>query len=80
MSFVGTTLVLPVETPRGENFRLYLTQQIGGYWVSTVLHMTKESVPKAEVNTGADMVEAWERALEWCQKNIDSNVKIPDPS
>ena len=79
MSFIGETTVLPIKTPQGKEFRMFLTEQEGGYWVATVLYASPDHLVTTEVKTATEMMEAWRKAAEWCHNNIDANVEIPMP-
>lgn len=75
MSFIGESIELKIKTSAGRLFKIFLTEQVGGYWAATVLY-TENGVVKAQHLTNVDKIEAYRLACEWVINNIDHNAVI----
>lgn len=75
MSFVGETTTLNIKTSVGKTFRIFITEQLGGYWVATILHTTNGAInTQNELANSRD--EAYRKAVEWTFNNIDAKADI----
>lgn len=75
MSFIGKTEERLIKTTTGKTFKIFLTQQEGGYWVATVFY-AKDGVVDASHFSETDKVEAYKKAVEWVLNNIDDKAVI----
>ena len=77
MSFIGKTEERLIKTNAGKTFKIFITEQEGGYWVATVFYAKNGVVDAKHISeTGRD--EAYRKATEWALNNIDSQAVI-DP-
>jgi len=76
MSFLGLTTEKKV-LANGKTFKLFLTEQEGGFWVATVLYIGG-SIAQAHNESRLQKVDSYEAAVAWIQQNIDSNASV-DP-
>ena len=77
MSFIGKTVERLIKTTDGKTFKIFITEQQGGFWVATVLY-AKEGVVDANNFADTKREEAYRLALEWVLNNIDDKA-IVDP-
>ena len=75
MSFVGETTVLNIKTSVGKTFRIFITEQVGGFWVATILYEANGviSTQNELENTRED---AHRKAVKWTLNNIDAKADI----
>ncbi|WP_156831302.1 hypothetical protein [Arhodomonas aquaeolei] len=74
MSFIGPTDERLVETA-GRTFKIFITEQVGGYWVATLLYSRNGTVDTKNM-ADTDKAEAFRLISEWILNNIDSNAVI----
>jgi len=77
MSFIGKTEERLIKTSTGKIFKIFITEQEGGYWVATVFY-TENGVVDAKHFPDPDRSEAYRLAIEWTLNNIDDKAII-DP-
>ena len=77
MSFVGGTTALNIKTSVGKTFRIFITEQVGSYWVATILY-ADNGVIRAKNELANSREEAYRKAVEWTLNNIDAKASI-DP-
>lgn len=75
MSFIGESIELKIHTSTNKLFKIFLTEQVGGYWVATVLYAENAQIKVHHVNN-TNKVEAYRLACEWVLNNIDSKSVI----
>ncbi|WP_143473943.1 hypothetical protein [Limnohabitans sp. 15K] len=75
MSFVGETTALNIKTSIGKTFRIFITEQVGGYWIATILYAAN-SVISAQNELANSREEAYRKASEWTRNNIDAKADI----
>ncbi|WP_139306088.1 MULTISPECIES: hypothetical protein [Methylomonas] len=75
MSFVGETTALNIKTSVGKTFRIFITEQVGGYWVATILYAAN-GVISAQNELANSREEVYRKAVEWTLENIDANADI----
>ena len=75
MSFIGKTEERLVKTTNGKTFKIFVTEQEGGFWVATVLYARNGVVDtKNFADTKRD--EAYRLAVEWVLNNIDDKATV----
>ena len=75
MSFIGSTEEKIIKTSNGKIFKLFMTEQMGGYWVATVLYV-KDHVVSTKSIVETDKTESYRKACEWVLNNIDDKADI----
>jgi hypothetical protein len=75
MSFIGPTEERIIKTSDGKTFKIFLTQQVGGFWIATVFYI-KDGVATVHHISDTDKVEAYRKASEWVLINIDDKAVI----
>jgi hypothetical protein len=75
MSFIGQSTELKIKTSTNKTFKIFLTEQVGGYWVATVLYAENGTI-KVHHETNTDKTETYRLACEWVMNNIDENATI----
>ena len=75
MAFVGPTTERKISTSLGKTFKIFLTEQEGGYWVATILFAEKGTVSTKNL-IGDAKEAAYELAFDWTKVNIDQNASI----
>jgi hypothetical protein len=75
MSFIGPTEERLIKTTEGKTFKIFITQQDGGYWIATVFH-AKDGVVDTHNIADSDKAEAFRKASEWTLNNIDDKATI----
>ena len=74
MSFLGPTTEKKILV-NGRTFKLFLTEQEGGYWVATVLWI-KDSIVQTHNESRMNKEESYQAAVEWIYNNIDRNASV----
>jgi len=74
MSFLGTTTGKKISA-NGRTFKLFLTEQEGGYWVATVLYIN-DGIVHAHNESRATMAGSYNVAVDWVLSNIDRNASV----
>jgi hypothetical protein len=77
MSFVGRTTEREIHAAKGKTFKIFLTEQVGGFWVATVLY-ANDGLVTTHVETAATKVDAYRKASAWTLSDIDPKASI-DP-
>jgi hypothetical protein len=75
MSFVGETTALNIKTSTGKTFRIFITEQFGGYWIATILYATNGLI-NVQNEIANSREEAYRKAAEWTLNNIDAKANI----
>ncbi len=75
MSFIGKTEERLIQTTDNKTFKIFITEQLGGFWVATVLY-AKDGVVDAENFADVRQEEAYRLAVEWVLNNIDDKATI----
>lgn len=78
MSFVGLTKALNIRTSQGKTFRLFITEQVGGLWIATVLYADNSGKIDTHNQSAFSENQAYLDSVQWILNNIDSNASI-DP-
>ena len=74
MAFVGPTTERNIST-FGKTFKIFLTEQEGGYWVATILYADNGTVSTKNL-IGNTKEEAYELAVDWTKANIYQEASI----
>lgn len=74
MAFVGKTDERLIRTEL-KTFKMFLTEQVGNYWVATVLFAIDGKVETENI-TGMSKKEVYEKAKSWVLENISENAEI----
>lgn len=77
MSFKGPTTTRNIKVRSGQRYRLFLTQQDGGYWVATVLY-GRNGAPRGKHIARLSKADAYGAATKWVLRYVDSQAVI-DP-
>ena len=75
MSFIGKTEERLIKTTDKRTFKLFITEQQGGVWITTVLY-AKDGVIDAKNFVDTKREEAYRLASEWVLNNIDDKAII----
>lgn len=75
MSFVGKTKVFDIVTSSKNLFKLFITEQMVGYSVATILY-SDDGVITTKILTAMSMKEVYDLACEWIFSNIDESASI----
>jgi len=75
MAFVGPTEERKISTTNGKTYKIFLTKQVGGYWVATILYVSGGTVTTQNV-IGSSKEDAYRKASEWTLSNIDEHASI----
>ena len=74
MAFTGPTLEKKISTV-GKTYKMFLTEQVGGYWVATVLY-AKDGVISTKNEIGSSKDDAYQKGFNWALNNIDQEACI----
>lgn len=74
MSFIGKTEERKITT-NGKTYKIFITEQVGGYWVATVLYATSGTVTTHN-ELANNKNDAYSQASTFVTKNIDKNAVI----
>ena len=74
MSFLGPTTEKKIVS-NGRTFKLFLTEQEGGYWVATVLWI-KDDIAQTHNESRMKKEESYQSAVKWICSNIDTNATV----
>ena len=74
MSFLGSTVEKKISA-NGRTFKLFLTEQEGGYWVATVLYIN-DGIVHAHNESRATKADSYNVAVDWVLSNIDRNASV----
>ena len=74
MSFIGRTEERNIST-NGKTYKIFITEQVGGYWVATVLYADNGTV-KAHNELANTKTDAYNQASTFVLNNIDVNATI----
>lgn len=74
MSFIGVTEERRIST-HGKRYKIFITEQVGGFWVATVLYADNGTV-KTHNEIANTKVDAYNQAVAFVRKNIDKNSDI----
>lgn len=77
MSYIGPTTEFEIATSDRKTFKIFLTQQVGGYWVATILY-AKSSLVVTHNEIAATKKAAYEQAVTWTIGNIDKDAVVGD--
>jgi len=61
---------------QGKNYKMFLTEQNDGYWLTTVLYVDSNSRVQVKTQIHTDKIGAYEQACKWVKENLDANAKI----
>ena len=75
MSFIGKTEERLIKTTTGKTFKIFITQQEGGFWVATVFY-TKDGAVNTKHFAETEVSDAYKNAVEWVLNNIDDKADI----
>jgi len=75
MSFVGETTTLNIKTSVGKIFRIFITEQLDGYWVATILYATNGAI-ETHNELANSCNEVYRKSVEWTLNNIDAKADI----
>ena len=75
MAFVGPTTEKKITTATGKTFKMFLTEQVGGYWVATVLYAASGKI-STHNEIGSSKADAYKKASAWTLNNIDRQATI----
>lgn len=75
MSFVGKTKVLDIVTSSKNIFKLFITEQMGGYLVATILY-SDDGVITNKILIAMSLNVVYDLACEWIFSNIDESASI----
>jgi len=75
MSFIGKTEERLITTTDKKIFKIFITEQQGGFWIATVLY-TKDGVVDTKNFANIDREETYRLAVEWVLNNIDDKATI----
>ncbi len=76
MSFVGDTVERKITT-QGKTYKIFVTEQVGGDWVATILYADDGKVTTNN-EFGKQLQEAYDNACYFVRKNIDPHAQIED--
>ncbi len=74
MSFIGETEERKITT-NGKTYKIFITEQVGGYWVATVLYSVNGTV-STHNEIAKTKVDAYAQASTFVLNNIDQNAVI----
>ncbi|OGT72270.1 MAG: hypothetical protein A3H44_10490 [Gammaproteobacteria bacterium RIFCSPLOWO2_02_FULL_57_10] len=74
MSFIGKTEERKITT-KGNTYKIFITQQTGGYWVATVLY-SKVGTITAQNEVASTREDAYCKAATFALNKIDENATI----
>jgi hypothetical protein len=74
MSFIGPTTEKAITT-NGRTYKIFLTEQAGGYWIGTVLYAIN-GIVTTHNELGSSKQDAYQRASDWTLDNIDKDADI----
>lgn len=77
MSYIGPTTEFEIATSDRKTFKIFLTQQVGSYWVATILYAKNGQVATHNV-LGSTKKDAYEQAVAWTIGNIDKDAVVDD--
>ncbi|MBT7558754.1 hypothetical protein HN615_17775 [Candidatus Woesearchaeota archaeon] len=75
MFLTENTAVRLVRTSTGKIFKIFITKQKEGYWVSTVLY-AKESVVSTKSFLDKNRVESYRKLTEWFFEKVDNKANF----
>jgi len=75
MAFIGDTIEKKITVTGGKTFKIFLTEQVGGYWVATILYAAA-GVVSTHNELGSSKEDAFTKATSWTLNNIDKNATI----
>ncbi|MCQ6261289.1 hypothetical protein MLD55_05030 [Alcanivorax sp. MM125-6] len=75
MSFIGNTEERLIKTTKGMTYKIFITEQVGGFWASSVFY-ARNGVLDAKHFSDKDRDEAYRQAVEWTINNIDDKAVI----
>lgn len=74
MSFIGVTEERKIST-LNRTFKIFITEQVGGFWVSTVLY-TANGVAVTHDEVANSKADAYKQAVTFILNSIDKNAII----
>ncbi|WP_146093164.1 MULTISPECIES: hypothetical protein [unclassified Xanthomonas] len=75
MAFVGQTEERKISTTNGKTYKIFLTEQVGGHWVATILY-ANSGVVTTHNEIAPSKAGAYKKASEWTLANIDWNASV----
>ncbi|MFW9709582.1 hypothetical protein V3H24_14110 [Vibrio parahaemolyticus] len=75
MSFIGKTTEIKITTALGKTFKIFLTEQVGNYWVATILYAHNGNVTTHN-EVANNREDAYMNAVTFVLNNIDKNAEI----
>lgn len=75
MAFVGPTTERKIYTSAGKTFKIFLTEQEGGYWVATVLY-SQDGLVSTQNFIGRSKESAYESAVTWSKEDLDERATV----
>jgi hypothetical protein len=75
MSFIGPTTILNIRTSSQKCFKIFITEQVGGFWVATLLYSKDEKIHTRHFS-GKTKVESYKKTSEWVLNDLDNRAVI----
>ena len=75
MSFIGPTTTLNIKTSSNKYFKIFITEQVGGFWVATLLYSKDEKIHTRHFS-GKTKVESYEKTSKWVLNALDNFAMI----